>query len=87
MHREVTAVAQYRFSDTPPYASRLVVIPHSRVQLEAPEFGRCESTGQSAPKECLGRCDMSGVEVLRHLLVPSEVSARRALAEHTCVVV
>ena len=26
---------------------------------------------------------MTGGEVLRHLLVPSEVSARRALAEHT----
>lgn len=83
MHREVTAVAQYRFGETPPYSSRLTVVPHTGEQLEAPELGRCESTGQSAPKECLGRCDMTGGEVLRHLLVPSEVSARRALAEHT----
>jgi hypothetical protein len=83
MHREVTAVAQYRFGDTPPYATRLVVVPHTREQLEAPELGRCESTGQTAPKECLGRCDMTGAEVLRHLLMSSEVSARHALAEHT----
>jgi superfamily II DNA or RNA helicase len=83
MHREITTEAQYRFGDTPAYASRLVVVPHTGAQLEAPELGRCESTGQSAPKECLGRCDVTGAAVLRHLLVPSEVSARRALAEHT----
>ena len=83
MHREVTAVAQYRFGETPPYSSRLTVVPHNGEQLEVPELGRCESTGQSAPKECLGRCDMTGSEVLRHLLLPSEVSARCALADHT----
>ncbi len=83
MHREITTEAQYRFGNTPPYASHLVVVPHTGEQPEAPELGRCESTGQSAPKECLGRCDMTGAEVLRHLLAPSEVSARHALAEHT----
>src|SRR5262249_19832186 len=82
MHREIAAEAQYRFGDAP-YASRLVVVPHTGEQLEVPELGRCESTGQNAPKECLGRCDMTGAEVLRHLLVTSKVSARRALAEHT----
>lgn len=83
MHREVTTEAQYRFGDTPPYASRLIVVPRTGERLSAPELGRCESTGQSAPKECLGHCDMTGAVVLRHLLVPSELSARRALAEHT----
>jgi superfamily II DNA or RNA helicase len=83
MHRELTTEAQYRFGDSAPYASHLTMVPHTGAQLAAPELSRCESTGQSAPKECLSRCDMSGAEVLRHLLVPSEVSARRALAEHT----
>jgi superfamily II DNA or RNA helicase len=83
MHREVTTEARYQFGETPPYASRLVVVPHTGEQMAAPELGRCQSTGQGAPKECLGRCDMTGAEVLRHLLVPSEVSARRALAEHS----
>ncbi|HLK81646.1 MAG TPA: SNF2-related protein [Xanthobacteraceae bacterium] len=83
MHREVTTEAQYQFGNTPPYASRLTVVPHTGKYIGAPELGRCESTGQTVPRECLGRCDMTGVEVLRHLLVPSELSARRALPEHT----
>jgi hypothetical protein len=36
-----------------------------------------------APKGCRGRGELSGVEVLRHLLVPSEVSGRNAHSEHT----
>jgi hypothetical protein len=83
VHREVMTQAQYRFGEAQPYASHLTVVPHTGKLREAPELGRCESTGQTAPRECLGRCDMTGVEVLRHLLVPSEVSARQALPEHT----
>jgi hypothetical protein len=82
MHREVTTEAQYRFGDTPPYVSRLVVVPHSGAQIDAPGLARCERTGQSAPRECLRRCDITGVDVLRHLLVSSELSARGALPEH-----
>jgi hypothetical protein len=83
MHREVTTEAQYRFGDTPPYLSRLTMVPHTGEHIGAPELGRCESSGQSAPRECLGRCGMTGAEVLHHLLVPSEFSTRRALPEHT----
>ncbi len=83
VHREVTVQAQYRFGEAPPYASHLTVVPHTGKLQEAPTPGRCESTGQSAPRECLGRCDMTGVEVLKHLLVPSEVSRHHALPEHT----
>jgi hypothetical protein len=83
MHRELTTEAQYRFGDTPPYVSRLTVVPHTGEHIGAPEVGSCDSTGQSAPRECLGRCEMTGAEVLRHLLLPSDLSARRALPEHT----
>ena len=84
MHREITTEAQYRFDDAPPYASRLTVVPHTGERLEAPELGRCESTGRAAPKECLGRCAMTGVEVLRHLLVRiGESAAVMRLPEHT----
>ena len=83
VHREVTMEVQYRFDDAPPYASRLTVVPHTGACLDAPELGRCESTGKAAPKECLGHCAMTGMEVLRHLLVASEISGRRALPEHT----
>ena len=83
VHREVTTEAQYRFDDAPPYASRLTVVPRTGAWIDAPELGRCESTGKTAPKECLGHCAMTGVDVLRHLLVPSEISGRQALPEHT----
>jgi hypothetical protein len=83
LHREVTTQAQYRFGEAPPYTSELTVVPHTGAWIHAPEMGRCESSGQTAPKQCLGRCEMTGVEVLRHLLVPSEVSGRNALSEHT----
>ena len=83
VHREITTEAQYRFDDASPYASRLTVVPRTGAWTEAPELGRCESTGKTVPKECLGHCAMTGVDVLRHLLVASEVSGRQALPEHT----
>jgi hypothetical protein len=83
MHREVTMEAQYQFGDTPPYVSRVTVVPHTGEHIGGPELGRCENTGKSAPRECFGRCDISGAEVLRHLLVPSELSSRHALPDHT----
>jgi hypothetical protein len=83
VHREVTAESQYRFDGSPPYVSRLTVVPHTEEWIDAPELGRCESTGTMAPKECLGHCAMTGVDVLRHLLVASEISGREGLPEHT----
>jgi hypothetical protein len=83
VHREITTEAQYRFDDAPAYASRLTVVPRSGVWIEAPELGRCERTGKTAPRDCLGHCAMTGVDALRHLLVASEISGRQALPEHT----
>jgi hypothetical protein len=83
VHREVTTQVQYRFGDTPPYASTLTVIPYSGACVQPPEIGQCESTGQTAPRECFGRCELTSSSVLRHLLVPSELSGRQALPEHT----
>jgi superfamily II DNA or RNA helicase len=83
VHREVTTEAQYRFDDAPPYASRLTVVPRTGACIAAPELGRCDSTGKTAPKECLAHCAMTGMDVLRHLLVQSEISGRQALPEHT----
>jgi superfamily II DNA or RNA helicase len=83
IHREVTTEAQYKFESSPHYASRLTVVPQTGACLSTPELGRCASTGRIAPKECLGHCSMTGVDVLQHLLVTSEVSGRHALPDHT----
>jgi hypothetical protein len=83
VHREVTTEAQYRFDDAASYGSQLTVVPRTGACLAAPELGRCESSGKTAPKECLGRCVMTGVNVLRHLLIASEISGRQALPEHS----
>ena len=83
VHREITTEARYRFDDEPPYESCLTVVPRIGTWIEAPELGQCERTGKTVPKECLGHCAMTGVDVMRHLLVASEVSGRQALPEHT----
>jgi len=83
IHREVTTEAQYKFENSRPYASRLTVVPRTGACPSAPELGRCESTGRIAPRECLGHCVMTGVDVLQHLLVTSEASGRQALPDHT----
>jgi hypothetical protein len=83
LHREVTVEAQYRFAEGPAYARELTAVPHTGAWLAGPELGRCESTDQAAPRECLDRCAMTNAEVLRHRLVRSELSGRMALPEHT----
>jgi superfamily II DNA or RNA helicase len=83
VHREVTTQTQYQFGEAPSYSSRLTVVPHTGTFVDAPEVASCQSTGQTAPRECLDRCHLTGVEVLRHLLVRSEVSGRHSLPEHT----
>jgi len=82
IHRELTTEVHYKFDKGPHYESRLTVIPRTGDCLSAPELGRCDSSGMFAPKECLGHCAMTGVDVLRHLLVTSEVSGRMALPDH-----
>ncbi|WP_407180419.1 helicase-related protein [Bradyrhizobium sp. STM 3562] len=82
IHREVTTEVQYKFDTGPAYESRLTVVPRTGDCLSAPELGRCDRSGTVAPKECFSRCVMTGVNVLRHLLVTSEVSGRMALPDH-----
>ena len=83
LHREISTDAQFQFDEAPPYTSRLTVVPRSNSWAAAPELGWCASTGRMAPKECLGSCSMTGVKVLRHLLVTSEITGRQADPEHT----
>lgn len=81
--RRLRARTQYRFDNAVDYSSMLTVTPHTGELSDAPEFGLCAQSGKTVPKECLGRCQITGKEVLQHLLVRSEMSSRFALPEFT----
>jgi hypothetical protein len=64
------------------YSSHISITPSTGEIWAAPEMGNCEITHMSVPKDCLKKCDISGLKVLEHLLVASEISKRRALPEY-----
>jgi superfamily II DNA or RNA helicase len=85
VNRQVRMRVHYKLSGDHRYASTVCVIPSSEKVSEAPELGQCAKTGAAAPGDCLNRCEISGLSVLRHLLVQSGVSSRWALPEHSCI--
>lgn len=62
------------------YESTIAVIP-SESKRKCPELFRCAVSQKIAPAECFARCGISGLSVLKHLLVRSEASDRAALPE------
>jgi superfamily II DNA or RNA helicase len=62
------------------YDSSIAVIPADS-KRKCPELFRCSVSQKVAPAECFARCGISGLSVLKHLLVSSEVSDRAALPE------
>jgi len=83
--RELEVEVTYHIGSEFEYRSRLSVVPSSDEIKIAPEMGVCEKTGKRVPIDCLAKCEISGLQVLRHLLVKSELSGRLALLEHTIV--
>ena len=85
VHRQVKVRVHYRLSGGHRYTSTLCVIPSTEKVTEAPALAQCAKTGAAAPSDCLERCEISGLPVLRHLLVQSDISSRQALPEHSFV--
>lgn len=83
VHREITTEAIYSI-DKALYKSELVINPSSE-KIEGPIMDKCGKTGVTVPVDVLGKCEISGFKVLRHLLVKSEISDRFALPEHVVV--
>jgi len=83
VHRKVKLAVSYDLGSGPEYKSAISFVPSENEITDAPEVRQCAQTGKSAPSDCLSRCEMSGLEVLRHLLVKSETSVRMALPEYT----
>ena len=83
LHRQVKVRAQYRVDAESDYGSTLTVTPHTGEVVDAPEMGLCAQSGKTVPKTCLKQCQITGADVLQHLLARSETSARLALPEYT----
>ncbi len=83
LYRQLKVRAQYRFDAEFDYSSTLTVTPHTGELVDAPELGLCAQSGKTVPKTCLKRCQITGAEVLQHLLARSDTSSRLALPEFT----
>jgi superfamily II DNA or RNA helicase len=81
VQRRIQIKGIFDFGEGPPYESVVTVIPAVNRIVLAPELSRCSRTQKLAPLDCLGRCEVSGVPALKHLLEKSEVSGRMALQE------
>jgi superfamily II DNA or RNA helicase len=83
LHRQLRAKAQYSVNDESDYNSTLTVTPHTGEVIDAPEMGLCAQSGKTVPRTCLKQCQITGADVLQHLLARSETSSRLALPEFT----
>jgi hypothetical protein len=71
----------FDFGSGPPYESVVTVVPAENRIAKSPELSLCSRTQKTAPLDCLGRCEISGLPALKHLLEKSDVSGRMALPE------
>ena len=83
LHRKVALKAKYSFDAEDEYESTLSITPFDSALIAAPELSLCSKSGRTVPRACLSKCEITGAEVLRHLLVKSDVSDRLALPEFT----
>lgn len=86
MNRQIQIDVAYNIDSSFEYKSTIQIVSSEREVIESPDLFKCESTGKTVPYDCLAICDISGQRVLRHLLVSSEESGRKALPQYivTC---
>lgn len=80
---ELTTRVQFDIDNGEGYESLITTVPSLGDTIDLPPFGECARTGKTVPNSCLAKCQVSGVSVLRHLLIKSEFSGREVLPEHT----
>jgi superfamily II DNA or RNA helicase len=80
VHRIVGVLAKYKIDDAE-YSSPLTLNPHTGGIVASPALGRCSKSNRAVPLTSLKQCQISGGDVLRHLLTASEKSQRLALPE------
>ncbi len=82
VYREISARAHFEIDEGVDYQSIVAAIPSSGQISKSPPTDLCTKSGRNVPKSCLGRCQITGAYVLRHLLVKSELSGREVLPEY-----
>ena len=81
VRRQLTVKGVFELGAGHEYASSINVIPSENKITKSPELFPCSRSETIAPRDCFARCEMSGSQVLKHLLTKSEVSDRTALPE------
>jgi hypothetical protein len=82
IHRIFETDISYTLQSENQYISSLALVPSTGEIMIAPEMLQCSRTTMLVPAECLEKCAISGADVLKHLLIPSEMSNRMALPEY-----
>ena len=82
VYREISARAHFEIDEGVDYESIVAAIPSSGQISKPPPTDLCTKSGRNVPKSCLGRCQITGAYVLRHLLAKSELSGREVLPEY-----
>lgn len=80
--RHLQLKVQYKFDGEFLYSSLISVTPATGDVWDAPLMSKCELTNKNVPDDCLERCVISGLKVMRHLLISSEVSGRKGLPKY-----
>jgi superfamily II DNA or RNA helicase len=85
--REVKAIVKYSLAEAQ-YESTVILNTQTGLLSTLDEIVKCELTGVSAPSSCFDKCAITGKKILKHHLVQSESSGRRALPEYgaTCAI-
>jgi superfamily II DNA or RNA helicase len=83
--RQLRVTVSYRLDTDDKYESTITVMPHGDVVISAPDLVTCDKSGRTVPEQCIKKCEISGLRVISHLLVQSELSQRNALPEHVVI--
>jgi hypothetical protein len=81
--RQVKIKIAYEVGAGNTYCSTLVLLPFLNDIISSPNINRCVVSERLVPSDCLEPCQISGKIVLKHLLVHSEISNRKALPNYT----
>lgn len=84
-YQEVSFTVTFTKDGKGPYTVALRGIPYNGSFLSKPLIKKCGITGDMVPDSCLSKCDVTGFEVLHHLLEISETSGRKGIPERVVI--